>query len=586
MKHTLLCLAACCPAACAQTLLFDDANVFDGERAVGVRDVLIQDGTIARLAPQIQPPDGAEVIDATGHTLMPGLIDAHTHTFSPDMLRSAASLGVTTILDMFTAGPMVTALRAASADSPDHAAIFTATTVMTAPGGHGTQYGLEIETVTGPDDVEAFIANRVAEGADYIKIICEDGTVWGRALPAIDEPTLRAGVRIAHEHDLLAVVHVSTLQWAQRAVDAGADVLVHMFADQPATDEFVAAAAASGIAITPTLAVLESMANMDGGAKVAGDERLSAYLSGTEVGTLMSNFIPGDPDEARMARLFESVRRLHEAGVPILAGTDPPNPGTAHGASLHRELKLLHRAGLDPAQALTAATSTTADVYGLGDRGRIAPGLRADLLLVKGDPTTNLDATRDIVGIWRDGKPVNRRKTEPTVNAANDADKAGMVSTFDDATMDAAFGAGWAATNDAMSGGRSTCTLDVTEGGAGDSNGCLLITGTVSDAVDQPWAGAHFSPGPGMFRPADLAHTGGISFQAKADGRTYAVVVFTQTGGFQPVVATFTPGDDWSTHAFTWQDLGLEETDVTAIMVTAGMPAGDFRLMIDEFRIE
>ena len=580
MKLALLCVAACCPGLCAQTLLFDNANVFDGEQALGTRDVLVVDGAILQIAPSIQPPADADIIDASGHTLLPGLIDAHTHTLSPAMLRSAASLGVTTVLDMFTGGPLVPTLR--SLDS-DHAAIFTATTLMTAPGGHGTQYGLTIETVSGPDDVEAFIANRVAEGADYIKIVCEDGSVFGREIPTIDEETLRAGVRIAHEHDLLAVVHVSTLAWAQRAVDAGADVLVHLFADQPATDQFIDSAAASGIAVTPTLAVLESMTGIDGGAQVAEDERLSAYLTSAEVGTLMSSFMPGEPDDAKMTQLLESVRRLHEAGVPILAGTDPPNPGTAHGASLHRELKLLHAAGLEPTEALAAATSVTADTYSLDDRGRIAPGRRADLLLVKGDPTTDLDVTRDIVGIWRAGEPVSRRQPQPN---ADDDPQAGLVSTFDDGEMDAAFGAGWVTTTDAMSGGRSTCTLEVIEGGADDSAGCLLIAGTISDAAAQPWAGAQFSPGPGIFRPADLSGTKGLAVKAKGDGRTYAILVFTQAGGFQPAVELVTPGEDWTPHAVTWEGLGLEPVDVTAIMISAGAPAGDFRLMIDAFRID
>ena len=587
MRLALLCVAACCPGVGAQTILFDNARVFDGERALGVRDVLVEDGTIARIATDIQPPEGAEIIDGAGHTLLPGLIDAHTHTVSPDMLQSAASLGVTTVLDMFTGGPLVPTLRNLGEQSTDHASIFTATTLMTAPGGHGTQYGLDIETVSGPDDVAGFIANRVAEGADYIKIVCEDGSVFGRDIPCIDEATLREGVRIAHEHDLLAVVHVSTLAWARRAVDAGADVLVHMFADQPATEEFIAAAAAAGIAITPTLTVLESLASIDGGAEVADDDRLSAYLTSGEVGTLMSSFIPGEPNEQQMAQLLESVRKLHQAGVPILAGTDPPNPGTAHGASLHRELTLLHRAGLTPTEALAAATSVTADVYSLDDRGRLAPGRRADLLLVTGDPTVDLDATRDIVGIWRAGMPVTRRKadTRPAVGD-DDAPGTGLISAFDDGRMDAAIGAGWNVTTDAMTGGRSTCTLDVIDGGADASPGCLLAAGTISDAVDQPWAGAQLSPGPGMFRPVDLSHADGFSFKARGDGRTYAVVVFTQAGGFQPVVETFTPGDDWTAHAFTWKDLGIEQPDITAIMVSAGLPAGDFRLMIDSFRIQ
>jgi imidazolonepropionase-like amidohydrolase len=102
------------------------------------------------------------------------------------------------------------------------------------------------------------------------------------------------------------------------------------------------------------------------------------------------------------------VARLRQAQVPVLAGSDAPNPGTAHGISLHRELELLVRAGLSPLEALRAATSTPARAFHLSDRGRIAVGLRADLVLVDGDPTTDILATRAIRTVWKLGRAVDR----------------------------------------------------------------------------------------------------------------------------------------------------------------------------------
>jgi imidazolonepropionase-like amidohydrolase len=103
------------------------------------------------------------------------------------------------------------------------------------------------------------------------------------------------------------------------------------------------------------------------------------------------------------------VRPLADAGVTLLAGTDVGTPGTAHGASLHHELKLLVDAGLRPVEALHAATAAPARHFSLTDRGHIAPGQSADLLLVDGDPTTDITATRNIVGVWRRGAAVPRR---------------------------------------------------------------------------------------------------------------------------------------------------------------------------------
>jgi imidazolonepropionase-like amidohydrolase len=99
----------------------------------------------------------------------------------------------------------------------------------------------------------------------------------------------------------------------------------------------------------------------------------------------------------------QSAAALARAGVPLLAGTDCTSFGPVHGAGFHHELLMLTMAGLTPEQALTAATSLTARHFGLADRGRIAPGLRADLLLVDGDPTTDITATRAIADVWRGG---------------------------------------------------------------------------------------------------------------------------------------------------------------------------------------
>ena len=103
------------------------------------------------------------------------------------------------------------------------------------------------------------------------------------------------------------------------------------------------------------------------------------------------------------------MRNLHRAGVPIVAGTDALNAGVEHGISLHRELELLVDAGVPPLDALKAATSSAASALRMTGRGRIAPGAPADLLLVKGDPTTDILATRNIVSVWKCGRQLDRQ---------------------------------------------------------------------------------------------------------------------------------------------------------------------------------
>src|SRR5690606_5071778 len=137
---TMLLLALATPVHARQSAtVFRDARVFDGEAVHERTDVLVENGRIARIGPRLEAPAGAVVVDAAGKTLLPGLIDAHTHTFG-DGLQQAIIFGVTTHLDMFTDHRLVRQLRdeQEAGNVAERADIFSAGTLVTAPGGHGT----------------------------------------------------------------------------------------------------------------------------------------------------------------------------------------------------------------------------------------------------------------------------------------------------------------------------------------------------------------------------------------------------------------------------------------------------------------
>jgi imidazolonepropionase-like amidohydrolase len=364
----------------AQPTFIQNARVFDGVRMLPRANVLIVDGKIEALGPDLRPPAGAKIIDVTGNCLLPGLIDAHAHIQSPDDLKTALNFGVTTYLDMFTLHSLAAAMRAEqqAGKALDRADLRSAGTLVTAPGGHGTEYGVPIPTLSRPEDAQAFIDARIAEGSDYIKLVKDDGSAFGFHRPTLDRPTLAAAIAAAHLRKKLAIVHIATLQDARDALESGADGIAHIYAGPP--DRGIAREAAAHHAFwTPTLAVITQ-----------GCAKPEACTAG-----------------------FEIVRQMKAAGVRILAGTDVPNPGTAHGTSLHTELELLVKAGLTPLEALAAATSQAADAFGLSDRGRIAPGLRADLLLVQGEPDRDIRATRDIAAVWKLGVAVALASQSP-----------------------------------------------------------------------------------------------------------------------------------------------------------------------------
>jgi imidazolonepropionase-like amidohydrolase len=389
-----------------------NAKIFDGDNVINETTVVFNGAYIQSVGGVI--PDGADIIDARGATLLPGLIDSHVHT---DMngLRDALLFGVTTELEMMGTWPAKK--RAEIAARSDVADVRSPGMAITAKGGHPSQYiqtsdnliiryFFRFPSVSSPDEAVAFVRKRIAEGADYIKIIIEDGTIVGIPdLPVVSDETLRAAVNEAHRNTKMAIAHVSTAAGASRAIDAGVDGLAHLFYDCPPPAELVAAIAASGAFVVPNL-VTASTAFGNTAAALAADERVRSRLNEqwlTSLSGSMNTYPEGSMDD-----VSASVSALFTAGVDILAGSDVSEPvpglgGLAHGASLHHELQLLVAAGLEPIEALRAATSVPARRFGLADRGRIAPGMRADLLLVDGDPLKNISDTLSIITVWRGG---------------------------------------------------------------------------------------------------------------------------------------------------------------------------------------
>ncbi len=389
-----------------------NARVFDGENLVEGRSVVIEGTRVREVGGPV--PAGATRIDATGATLLPGLIDSHVHT---DLggLRDALAFGVTTELEMN--GRWSARARRKIAERDDVADFRSPGMGLTPKGGHPTQYmrtsnNLLIRflyrypVVSSPEAAVAFVGKQVAAGADYIKIFLEDGSCVGfPGLPVLDDRTLLAAVGEAHRLDRLAIAHVTTAAQGERAIAAGVDGLAHLFFDRPPSPELLARISSAGAFVVPTLVTLSS-AFGNSAAALAADERVKARLSKRWLASLgrSVNVYP----RGKLEDVYASVRALHAAGVDILAGSDVSEPipslgGLAHGASLHHELRLLVAAGLTPVEALRAATSRPARRFGLADRGRIARGARADLLLVDGDPTVDIADTLSIRAVWRRG---------------------------------------------------------------------------------------------------------------------------------------------------------------------------------------
>jgi imidazolonepropionase-like amidohydrolase len=331
-----------------------NAKVFDGTKSQDWTSVRFADGLITECSVASAAREGDEVIDAGGGTVLPGLIDAHVHLV-PGALAQSLTFGVTTVLDMFSKPDLVASAKEQAGSRPDVADVRSSGVGATAPGGHPSMMYAPFPTLTDADQAGQFVAERIAAGSDYLKIISGTGGLW----PSLDPETIQALVGAAHARGLLVVAHVSSTAGVEEVVSAGVDVVAHVPANAELDKALAGRMAEAGIVVGPTLATIET-------------------------------------------------RRLADAGVTLLAGTDAPNPGTVFGASLHRELELLVRCGISPAQALAAATAEPGRVFGLADRGRVSAGQRADLVLVSGDPLADITATRAIERIWRGGIAVDR----------------------------------------------------------------------------------------------------------------------------------------------------------------------------------
>jgi imidazolonepropionase-like amidohydrolase len=359
-------------------------RVFDGQQLGDLATVVVADGLICgRTA-----PDGADIVDGAGGALLPGFIDTHAHVSEESQLQALASWGVTAVLDM--GAPKFGATMALK----DRAGLPTVKTAGRPASGPGSMFikkmGFPPSTaVSGPGDAPRFIADRVADRSDYIKIIVEDPRFPG-ARP-LSAATIAAVVTAAHEAGLMTVAHVVSADTLRTAVGAGVDIVTHAPLTSDLGPEFEELLSGRAVTLIPTLSMMEGIVHSVGG-------RLPLRV--------LSLFVPALRMNYRHAE--SAVATFRRAGKPVLVGTDANDDQGApfqppYGESLHEELGRLVDAGLTPAEALQGATLLAAETFGLTDRGAISPGRRADVVLVGGDPTRDIAATRDIRGVWIGG---------------------------------------------------------------------------------------------------------------------------------------------------------------------------------------
>jgi len=358
-----------------------------------------------------EPSGKTRIIDATGMTILPGLIDMHVHsfggTFGDEMMLGS---GVTTARDLGT--QLAGALRHKQ-ESAEGARIgprlFVAGPYLVSGAATGDQ---EIG-VSSPEAAAALVRRFADAGVDGIKVHS-----------GIDAATLRAVVAEAHGRGLWVAAHLDRVD-AVQASEIGVDTIEHASgidleegAEADAHREAaIVAMVGRHVALTPTLVVAEhaftvaELGRPDNPALKFVPRFMRRFWVASQMANARAEELTPPEIERRRGRLLRLERlvlQFHQAGGRVLAGTDTPAFLVAPGLDMHREIELLVVAGLSPAEALASATSEAAAALGrTGELGGLAPGCRADLLVVTGNPLSNepgAASTRDIRLVVKDGK--------------------------------------------------------------------------------------------------------------------------------------------------------------------------------------
>ena len=420
--------------ASTPTVLLHDVRLIDGTGAPPREHVslLLRNGRIEKVGETMIVPKGVPVRELSGKTVMPGLISAHSHLgLIVDDAESSATgytrenvtaqlmqferYGVTTIMSLGLNRDLVYELREEQRKGRlGGATIFTAGRGIGVPGGApplpaATDQIYRPATV---DEARKDVDELAAHRADIVKIWVDK--LHGSA-PEMTPEIYKAVIDEAHQKHVRVAAHEYSLEDAKQLVADGVDVLAHSVRDQVVDDAFIQAMKQHKVWYVPTFTVDESFfvyseqpVFMETGFfQQAAGPKLLAKFNAPGYAEKINQDVQTAQHRKDFAIGQQNLKRLFDAGVNVGFGTDSGAlPGRIPGFAEHRELELMVQAGLTPMQAITAATGENAKLLHSLDRGTIAVGKRADLLVLDADPLVDIRNTQKIFAVYHDGRSV------------------------------------------------------------------------------------------------------------------------------------------------------------------------------------
>jgi imidazolonepropionase-like amidohydrolase len=421
-------------AATPQPMALDGAEVFDGERRIGRTTILVAEGAIQAIGPagSVAVPAGARRLDLAGRFVVPGLITAHSHVGNSAgaetggrfytrenvlaQLRQYAAYGVTTVTALGL-GPGLffdirEEVRRGGTDGADllGAGMGVGVPDGTPPAGPMNLGDSQVARPRTPEEAREAVRAMARRRVDIIKLWVDDlnGTV-----PMMRPEVIAAATEESHAQGLRVAAHIHDLEQARIVVQAGVDVVAHGVRDKPVDTALIAAMRERGTWYVPTIQINEANYLYADRPELLEDPFFARALNPglraqiADAGWRQRALAAAAPSRAEVVMNQRNLKTLHDAGVRIGFGTDS---GAAAlriaGFAEHRELELMVEAGLTPEQALRCATSQSAALLGLEDRGLLRQGRRADLMLLDGDPLADIRNARRIRAVWQRGREV------------------------------------------------------------------------------------------------------------------------------------------------------------------------------------
>ncbi len=484
----------------AQELIIENAKILDpATQTVTEGAVTIVGGKILSIGEVPGEPFDGPSIDLGGKWLVPGFNDMHTHSYgnmgpsqavgdfvmTEVVAKRMLYAGVTGFLDLFSAEDYIFNLRQQQrASKISGADIYAAGPILTAPGGHGTEYGVPTRIAATPEEAKEEVDALAEKQPDVVKLVYDNAA----RMPTMQKATMKATVAAARAHNIPVVAHIGSWDDVRDVILAGVQAITHtprgnMPADIPALMK------EHGVITIPTLAVQTEFSHLVKNpegldhpllAAVAPDNLLAAYRDTSAYDPGFKGFLAY---QAGMREsIFASVAAMAAAGIPVLAGTDGGNPGIFQGYSVHREMALLVEAGLSPWQALASATTAAGPL--IGQSFGMQPGDVANLVVLDASPLEDINNTTSISMVIHHGAVVDRETLLPDTNASQEPMvhapfEGPLVDDFEKQDLVSALGHTWTAMTDKVMGGNSTLVHS-------HNNGMLEVEGAVAPMTGRP----------------------------------------------------------------------------------------------------